>query len=295
MTSTSTSTSHSNTSSSSSLTSPITSATVPSAKRASLTRHKTSITAIKKRTVARLSISTGKLYYIQEPVPEYPSLPPAITTNNAKSHNKNGKSHLFGSAEKGVRGGVGDCWFSPPPSPSPSQHTSYFQTLHSQVSHLRKGSVPLRVGLGVGVQSSQLCRSSRYSGGGGSDGDGESAEEESGGGSGRPYRWSTGNVTSIDKTKSKETKIGRTHSTDISISSTSDHSPVHSLDHDQERPEREKEEESTPLYTSTSEKLLAHWGTFTFNMRFTMFRAQDRVKDGLGWVGGFVRRMKIGK
>jgi hypothetical protein len=48
------------------------------------------------------------------------------------------------------------------------------------------------------------------------------------------------------------------------------------------------------LYTSASEKFHAHWGTFTFNMRFSMFRAQDRMKDGVTWMGGVVRRMRTG-
>lgn len=47
-----------------------------------------------------------------------------------------------------------------------------------------------------------------------------------------------------------------------------------------------------PLYISASERLYAQWGTFTLNVRFGMFRAHDKVKNGVAWVGGVVRRFR---
>lgn len=46
------------------------------------------------------------------------------------------------------------------------------------------------------------------------------------------------------------------------------------------------------LYESAWERFLARWGVFTFKMHFRMFRAQDKMKSGVAWVGGVVRRMR---
>lgn len=148
------------------------------------------ITTTKKRTVARVSISTGQLYYIEEPIPEYP----------------------FPSTS-----------FSPPPA----SHHSHSRSLSSLPFRRTSHHIPNRRTRDF-TSSHSDC-------------------DDSGGQSGA-------SMSSGDSGNS-----------------------------------------NLPLYTSTSEKLHAHWGTFTFNMRFSMFRAQDRMKDGVAWMGGVVRRIKTGR
>ncbi|KAF9443239.1 hypothetical protein P691DRAFT_425613 [Macrolepiota fuliginosa MF-IS2] len=144
----------------------------------------------KTRSVARISLSTGKLYYVEEPITEYPVV-------------------------------AGTC-FSPPPSP-PRTHALPFR--RSPQHTPRPGSYPY-----------------------------------------------TPNTT----TPRFSSAITRHRSSASTNSSQSEHS-------------------QSPLYSSPSEKLHAHWGTFTLNMRFSMFRAQDRMKDGVAWMGGVVKRMKPGR
>jgi len=181
------------------------------------------IIPIKKRTVARVSISTGKLYYIQESIPEYP----------------------FPST----------C-FSPPPSPSRSHHRHHFhsfnftfrrtsqhrkhRSLASVCSHLQQQSATSGLRYECPIQDHDSC------------------------GCGELQRESESLGTSTPSSTAQSREGHRYH---------------------------DREGESTPLYTSASEKFHAHWGMFAFNMRFGMFRAQDRMKDGVAWI----RRMKTGR
>ena len=187
------------------------------------------IAPTKNRTVARISISTGKLYYIQEPIPEYPfpstcfSPPPSPSRSYARHHRRH--SHSFNFTFRRT-----------------SQHHKH-TSLAGVCSHLRQQSVTSGLHYDCPIQDHDGC------------------------GCGELQRDSGSSSTS---TPSSTAQSQRHHYHD-------------------------REGESTPLYTSASEKFHAHWGMFAFNMRFGMFRAQDRMKDGVAWMEGVVRRMKTGR
>jgi len=179
------------------------------------------ITPTKKRTVARVSISTGKLYYIQEPIPDFPSTCFSPPPSPSRSHHR----HQFHSFNLTFR--------------RASQHRKH-RSLAGVCSHLRQQSATSGLRYECLIQDHDSC------------GCGELQRENE----------SPGTSTPSSTAQSRE---GHRY-------------------HD-------REGESTPLYTSASEKFHAHWGMFAFNMRFGMFRAQDRMKDGVAWI----RRMKTGK
>lgn len=158
----------------------------------------------KKRTVARVSISSGRIYYIEEVLPEY--------------------------RFPGTR-------FSPPPPTTPRAHSyPLFHPRSLSAASIRRLS-----------NTHQSCGANRYT-----------------------------HYTANDCQPSN-----RDHAEDIREEFQSGGSRNSSFPSPQ-----------APLYISSSEKLHARWGTFTLNMRFSMFRVQDKMRNGVTWMGGVVKRFK---
>lgn len=184
-----------------------------SSMRETMRTHSASIrthnTTIKKRTVARVSITSGRIYYIEEAIPEF----------------------QFPSTR-----------FSPPPSATPRAHS--YPIFHSRslstISIRRQPLSSTHLGCGVNRYTHHFAN------------DYQNDHFDDTEGVGRGLQTGVGN-------------------SNRSFSFTSP---------------------PAPLYVSTSEKLHARWGTFTLNMRFSMFRAQDKVKNGVVWMGGVVKRLK---
>ncbi len=89
-----------------------------------------------------------------------------------------------------------------------------------------------------------------------------------------------------------------THEHDELIEEEDRHCDREQGSHNRFKPRNESPADSSrpvdPLYTTFSEKLTAQWGVFMLNARFSMFRAQDRVKNGVARMGKMVRRIKTG-